>query len=201
LLAAGCAGHRKLQDPTVNVATEGGRELGVTTTYGIVFLGHTATTGELEVTAWFGDGPSIESSAVEPIGGGLFTAETEIRLPDVPINFRAPEPGETVLVMGRRGWEPWQAEVTVLEHPSIEGILLSVPPQLRGSSDQIGAGVYYGTLEYDLQLVGLVSGRVLLGERGEFEAITVVGPDQLWRLAAHRREIPQPRIAPREDVR
>ena len=70
LLGSSCSGTRNLVDPVVQIHTPGGNELGVTTDYGIVFLGRTASAGDIEITAWFGDGPSIEPSSVEPIGGG-----------------------------------------------------------------------------------------------------------------------------------
>ena len=86
---------------TLEIRTSGGSELGVATDYGVLFLGRTARSGEVRVVAWFGDGPSVEASVIEPLGGGLYTAETEIRLPTIPMSFRTPEPGERLYVVGR----------------------------------------------------------------------------------------------------
>ena len=96
LVATGCRGVRTAADPTLEVRSIGGQELAVSTDHGIVFLGRTARSGRVEITAWFGDGPSIEASVVEPLGGGLYTAVTEIRLPSVPLSFVTPRPGQEV---------------------------------------------------------------------------------------------------------
>jgi len=126
-LATSCVGSRTLTDPTLEIRTPHGSELGVSTDYGVIFLGRTAQSGSVEITAWFGDGPSIESSVIEPIGGGLYTAETEIS-----------------------------------EEAKI--------------------------------LLGLVSGKITLKNKdGERSYLTVVGPEDLWRLVVHRRDFLQRR--------
>jgi hypothetical protein len=196
LLAASCVGSRTLSDPTVEIRTERGTELGVSTDYGIVFLGRTAQSGPIEVTAHFGDGPDIESSVIEPIGGGLYTAETEIRLPQVPMTFDDPQPGAKVLVIGRTTHGDWERELRVVSDPRVLGILLPVPSELEDAPDQIGAGVYVVPeigVEAKL-LLGLVAGRItLLGKDGEKSYLTVVGPQELWRLVVHRRDLLQRR--------
>jgi hypothetical protein len=200
---ASCAGHRKLIDPTLILRGESGaQELGVSTDYGIVFLGRTVRRGELEVTAWFGDGPAVEPAVVEPIGGGLYTADTEIRLPAVGLSYTVPPPGTEVLVLSRRGWSRYETRVELARHEQVEGLLLPVRGELEGSADLVGAGVYLERDEHALTLLGLVSGRLLLETAdGEREFLTVVGPEQLWRLVAHRREPPQPpRRVYRDDV-
>ena len=176
----------------MSIGTEGGRELGVSTDYGVVFLGRTARSGRVEVTAWYGDGPSIESSVIEPVGGGLYTAEMEIRLPDVPIRFDPPQPGDRLYVTGPLDdGSTWTRKVDVIGHPRVEGILLAVPKQLENDTLPIGAGVYWMPEEDDLlhrELVGLVSGRIRFEKDGQAEEyVTVVGPQTLWRLVAHRR--------------
>ena len=74
LLAAlpliGCAGTRTLTDPVLRITTEGGAELGVATDHGVVFLGRSAARGGVGLEAVFGDGPSLERSVTEPVGGG-----------------------------------------------------------------------------------------------------------------------------------
>lgn len=192
LALGACKSSRKVVDPTLIIQGAGGVELGVSTDYGVVFLGRSTSAGDLDVTAWFGDGPSIETSAVEPVGGGLYTAEIEIRLPTVPITFTPPTSGTSVLIKGRRAWEDWETTARVRTDPRVEGLLLSVPRALRRAGpDQVGAGVYLEGPRKSLTLVGLVSGRLrLVTEEGEREYLTVVGPETLWRLVAHRRTAP-----------
>ena len=52
---SGCRGTRTLSDPTLEIRTPAGAELGVATDYGILFLGRTSRSGEVQVVAWFGD--------------------------------------------------------------------------------------------------------------------------------------------------
>ena len=204
IVLASCYGTRNLQDPTVHIQSSGGTELGVSTDYGLVFLGRSAQAGPIEVTSWYGDGPSIESTVVEPVGGGLYTAETEIRLPSVQMTFVEPQPGERLLVMGRRRGKKWQRTVTVASDPRVYGLMVSIPGPLQESADQVGAGVFVVSEndEHDKRLVGLVSGRLRLATRdGTRNFLTVVGPEQLWRLVTHRRDRlrPKPWVY-REDV-
>lgn len=203
-LLASCQGTRTLSHPTVRIETPGGVELGASTDYGLVFLGRTARSGEIDVTAWYGDGPSIERAVIEPVTADFCTAETEIRLPSVPLAFEDPAPGEHLFVIGRTLVEFWRADVVVLSDPRIEGILIDMPPELDGRPDQIGAGVYKpidGNPD-DLELVGLVSGRIHLDTRdGPRDYMTVLGPRDLWRLVTLRRDREQRRHwVYREDI-
>ncbi|HKX45603.1 MAG TPA: hypothetical protein VJP77_02800, partial [Planctomycetota bacterium] len=189
LLPACLVFDRKVLDPTVLVQTRTGIELGVSTEYGVVFLGTTAGQGEADVVAWFGDGPSVEPSLVEPIGDGLYLLETEIRLPWTEMTFVDPAAGTPVEVRGRGPTGVWSIPATVAKDARVEGLLLRVPPELALPSDQVGAGVF---LEDDLgraRLLGLVSGRLQL-EREQVveEYLTVVGPTSLWRVAAYHRD-------------
>lgn len=205
LLCTSCTGTRLLSNPTVSIRTDGGTELGVSTNYGVVFLGRTAQGGEVEVTAFYGDGPNVERSVIEPVGGGLYTAEMEIRLPDVPLRFIEPLPGERLYLMGMDRGKRWTEKVTVLSDARVEGVLLEVPKRLRNRPDQIGAGVFWmpGDDELkDLELVGLVSGRIRIERGGDVrEYMTVVGPTTLWRLVAHRRnQLERERWIYRQDI-
>jgi len=170
-----------------------GQELGVATSDGVVFLGRTARSGEIEITAWFGDGASTEVAVVEPLGGGLYTAETEIRLPSVPISFDTPAAGEKVTVFGRSGNLPWEEIVKVTSDPRVvEGFLLPWISRFDGHPELAGAGVFVVD-ENDprlKRLVGLVSGRLeLTGADGTVKTyLAVVGPSELWRLVTARRD-------------
>jgi len=192
LLLTGCRGTRTLTDPTLQIRTRGGAELGVATDFGVLFLGRTARSGEVEIVAWFGDGPSTESSVIEPLGDGLYTAETQIRLPSIPMSFTTPRPGDELVIVGRQGGELWEERVRAVSDPSVEGLLLSVPQRLRDAPDQVGAGVFVEQYEHGpRRLVALVSGRLVLrsANGGEREYLTAVGPDQLWRLVARRQDL------------
>ena len=189
LTLAACTGNRKVTDPVVAIMTEQGSELGVSTEFGVVFLGTTTDRGPVTVEAYFGDGPSLEQSVIEPVGGGLYTAEMEIRLPHVPVSFDLPADGDVLEVMGRRGWDRWSvmSECRVVE--GVEGVLLEIPDGFQDSAEQTGAGVYRKLGEFDRELVGLVSGKVSLQRDGELrQYLAVIGADTLWRLAAHRRD-------------
>jgi hypothetical protein len=191
LALASCTTVRTDSDPLLEVRSPNGSELGVSTDYGPVFLGHTARSGEVDITAWFGDGPSIETAVVEPLGGGLYTAQTEIRLPTVPISFETPRPGQKVLVSGRRGSTVWEEDATVRSDPRVQGVLLAWKGRFENANDQLGAGVFVlvGPKE-EKQLVGLVSGRLELTSADGSQAryLTVIGPADLWRLVTYRRD-------------
>lgn len=199
---AACSSVGLSYDPTVILDTRGGRELGVSTNYGIVFLGRTARAGDVDVAVWFGDGPAIEQSVIEPVGGGLYTVDTEIRLPSIPLGFSEPEAGAVVWIQGRDVTGRWTAQTRVRRHPSVDGILLEVPPQLAGSSDQTGAAVFYYDDSEEERVLGLVSGRLILEtSEGTESYLTVVGPETLWRLVSYRRDPNVRRRAPyRDDV-
>ena len=186
-LLGACQGTHRLADPTLVLQTRGGSELGVSTDYGIVFLGRTARSGDIEIMSWYGDGPSIESTVIEPVDSRIFTAETEIRLPSVPLTFVEPIPGQEVLLVGRKNLRRWEKTVRVRTDPAIEGILLDVPSELYNSPDQIGAGVFHCN---NKRLIGLVSGQVTVrGKDGTRTYLAVVGPKELWRLATHRKDL------------
>ncbi len=192
----------KTPDPTVRLHTGASGELGVSTEYGVVFLGRGAGSGAVEFTAWFDDGPSFETGVIEPLGGGLFTTQAEIALPIVPITWSEPQAGAKVFVRGRRGSAPFVFEAEIAHDPSVEGLLLRPSSDLRGLSDgEAGAGVYVEG-EHGPLLLGLVSGKLTLGTaEGEREYFAVAGPRDLWRLSVHRRDLDRPRRrALREDV-
>ncbi len=187
-----CAGVRTLSDPTVTVHTRGGEELGVATDYGLVFLGRTARAGPIQITAWYGDGPNIEKSIIEPVGPVLCTADTPLRLPDVRLDFRQPRAGDVLWVYGRDALGGWKAEVKVADDPRVLGLVTDVPARLAGADDQVGAGVYSYPVagdERSKRLVGLVAGRIRLRTTaGEREYLAIVGPEELWRIVTHRKD-------------
>ena len=203
-LVTSCVGTRTIQEPTLALKTSGGRELGVSTDYGIVFLGRTAQSGRVDIESRFGDGPNLEPAVIEPVGAGLYTAETEIRLPQVPLAFVEPAPGSRLLVVGLDEHGTWESWVTVQSDPRVLGIVTSIPAQLAGRPDQIGAGVYVVSSDEgaEKRLIGLVAGEVELSTKdGERRFLAITGPTDLWRLVAHRRDLLQKkRWVYREDI-
>jgi hypothetical protein len=201
LLALGsCAVTRNVQDPTVTIMTAGGTELGVSTSHGVVFLGSTARSGEVDMTVWYGDGPSIEASLIEPIGDGLFLAQGEIRLPMVEVAFHQPSPDDHIYARGRQGRDVWEIELFPTEDPRVEGLAFRPASPLPRDASQIGAGVFWTDPETDRPaLIGLVSGRVRLGDGTEY--VTAIGSEGLWRLVAVRRDsADERRWVYREDI-
>jgi hypothetical protein len=196
LLVSGCSTSKKIMDPTVLVRTAGGLELGVSTDYGVVFLGRTSQAGDADLTVWFGDGPSLEQTLIEPVGDGLYTLETEIRLPTVPLAFDQPAAGDELMLIGRDVNGTLKLPLIAASDPRVEGLIFEVPPELSDGSDQTGAGIYQRGLNGELQLLGLLSGRLRLSAAGpaepgtpaEVEFLTAVGPTSLWRLVAYRRD-------------
>lgn len=196
----------KVVDPTIVVQGPQVRELGVGTEYGVVFLGRSAQSGEVDVTAWYGDGPSIEAALVESLGGGVYLASTEIRVPSVVLDFGKLEPGTEVLIRGRRGSDVWTCEGKVRAHPDVKGLLLTAGEGFVDSEDQIGAGVYLrgpnGQEDEGLRLVGLLSGALEIDEGGAPRRyLTAVGAQDLWRLTAWHRDLSHKRRwVYREDI-
>jgi hypothetical protein len=203
-LLAGCrtleGTGRASMDPVVVVHGPEGDELGVSTEYGVVFLGRHARGGRIEFTAWFGDGPAREEGLVEAVGGGIFATESEIVLPSAPLCFEELPAGTPVVVRGRRAGQPFEIEAVLAADERVEGILLRAEGDLeRLSVDETGAGVFLLRPGEPVRLVGLVSGRLELGEGRRF--VTVVGPESLWRLVVQRRNPDRPRRQVyREDI-
>lgn len=188
-LMVACSGTRKLTDPVVVITTQNGTELGVTTESGVVFTGATAERGEIEIMAWFGDGPSIERAVIEPVSSELFTAETDIVLPAVPISFDEPRDGETLELVGRKGNRKWSTLTRVRTDPRVFGLLLEIPSGFPDDPDQVGAGVFRKRADRKRELVGLVIGKVQLERDGAVRRyLAAAGPTELWRLVAHKRD-------------
>ncbi len=192
-----CRTYYNLADPLVVVKTDGGSELGVSTTHGVAFLGSTARAGSAELIVWFGDGPSIEPALIEPIGGGLFVLDVPIQLPRVPLSFRVPADGEQVEIRGRGAEGPWKLLARVVRRAGVDGILLEMLEPFDLASDQTGAGVFVQGDDDRPRLLGLLSGRMaLIGDGQDTTYLTVTGPTELWRLVAYRRDLKEQRDHP-----
>lgn len=183
-------------DPTVLVRTSRGIELGASTIHGVVFLGTTATSGEADVMAWFGDGPSLEPSLVETIGGGLYTVDVDIDLPAVPLTFDLPPDGTPLEIRGRDSAGPWVRASRSVVDPLADGLLLDVPDESLPASS-LGAGVYVRDRRGELRLLGLLSGRALLVDPTRAtsdprEYLVALGPADLWRIVSFSRNRHRP---------
>ncbi len=185
--------YRDPGDPTVRVHSSQTGELGVATDYGVVFLGRDQRSGDVEFTSWFGDGWSLETGIIEPLGGGLYITHPEIRIPTTTLSFDQPEPGTEVVVVGRDDRDrSFRIRASVVEREGVEGLLLAPTKRLRGlGRGQLGAGVYVPRGGRD-ELVGLLSGQLWL-EDAEEEVFTVVDASDLWRLVAYPRDLDRPR--------
>ena len=181
-------------DPTVLLRTEAGGELGVSTSYGVVFLGRGARSGEVEFEVHFVDGPSFERGIVEPLGDGLYVTRAEIQLPTVPLAFDVPAPGTRVLVRGR--WPGattenalYELELEVAADERVDGLLLDPGSELTEfGAVPMGAGVFVEE-EGQRRLVGLVTGELSLAIGSSTrEYLTVAGPDRLGLLVSHGRD-------------
>ena len=196
-------------DPTVWLHTEGGGELGVSTPYGVVFLGRGSRSGEVEFDVWFGDGPGTEIGIIESLGNGLYLTQAEILLPQVPLGHDLPPAGTSVVVRGRDEDGAYEPTGRVAEHERVEGLIVDLgrPSPEPGA----GAGIFVQTGD-GLRLIGLVAGRlemtdpdprpVAAGDWRRLDPVwTAIGPDKLWRLVAHARDSDRPRRAVyREDI-
>ncbi|MSR60974.1 MAG: hypothetical protein EXS08_00810 [Planctomycetes bacterium] len=187
-------------DPVVIVHGAGGDELGVSTDYGVLFLGRTAQSGRVEFTAWFGDGPAREEGVIEAFGGGVYATEAEILLPSVQLCFAPPPAGTEVVVRGRKQGVPFEIASVLDSDPRLTGVLLEPSDELDALDDSVlGAGVFLVQPGKALQLVGLLSGRLQLSDGKRF--FTALGPEDFWRLVVHRRNTDRPRRAVyREDI-
>jgi hypothetical protein len=167
----------------------------------VVFLGRTAHSGEVDMTVWFGDGPSIEASIIEPLGDGLYLAQGEILMPKAEVAFVQPGPGDYVFARGRRGSEVWEIELFPIDDPRMGGLVFRSADPLPTTPDQAGAGVFWRDPDTDQNfLIGLVSGTVQLGEGGP-KYVAAIGGEGLWRLVAHRQDSSEEgRFVYRDDI-
>jgi hypothetical protein len=191
---------RYTYDPVVVVHAPAGDELGVSTDYGIVFLGRRVQTGRIEFTAWFGDGPAREEGLIERLTDELYLTKSEIELCEVPLCLDLPPAGTPVIVRGRRGSTPFEIEAVLAADERVQGVLLANSPELAGLSDaDLGAGIFLVRDGKPRELVGLVTGRVEFGDGKSY--VAAVGPEELWRLAVQHRDNDRPRrTVYREDL-
>jgi len=165
VLPAGCV-HRGRLHPVVEIQTEGGRELGVSTTDGILFLGATRREGRADAQLFFGDIPYQESGTILPAGGGLCRLDLEIRHPGVPISLAWPRPGEELLVLEIRDGRPRRHATRLASGGPALGEVYEFPSGLDPEAPPLGAGIFREGRRGELELVGLVKGSAILSAPG-----------------------------------
>ena len=177
-------------ETVVLIHTSGGEEVGASTTHGIVFPGRYASEGTARVAVWFGDGAAVETGEIEKIVPGLCTVPLEIATPQVEIAVDPPQPGESVLLAGRRDGSLWTAGTRVASATPGEPALL----------DPVGGIPASGALafreeEERWRFLGFVA-------PSPSGALPLAGPELTWRFLFRPRPLGPPPFPPkRPDVR
>ncbi len=195
ILGASC-----VEVPTSAVVLESryGRELGVSTRFGIVSLGALQREGRVEVTAVYGDGPATELGTIEAVSEELCRVEVPFPTPWCELSTDGPRPGETLMLSGLDAQlDVWTREVLVQPTPDAEGILIPYPRDIPALMP--GTGLYRREANR-FRLVGLAAG--VATWRGR-EWLVVHGPVQLSRFVVSYRNRGHhtPRGLYRRDVR
>ncbi len=179
--------------PIVGVTTTGGKELGVATDQGVLFLGRTAEKGPAKVLYHIDAAPVVEAGRVVPVGGSLFEVLLDVPVATVPISFEPLRPSESLIMMWLDGDEVRTHPVEVSSDPIVYGTAVRRPAGLVLAAEHVGAGVFRDT-DAGLALVGLVkaSARVTGGE----EYLLLAGLPEL--RAAFLR--PQPAVPKLEAI-
>ncbi len=184
----------------VEVLTRGGRELGVSTTDGVLFLGTTARKGRARVVLFYGDIPYEETAAIRPAGGGVYRLELDVRHQGVPIASRWPSPGEELLLMGMRNGKVWTAWTRLAKGKGIYGEVYEIPPGVKLDPTQAGAGIFRKGKGGNLSLLGLVKGTALLLPSGK-QWLCVAGLGDLKACMETRRDVlPPKKVIHRPDL-
>lgn len=190
-LLGGCAIRGRVH-PLVEVQTKGGRELGVSTTDGVLFLGTTAQEGRAQVILFYGDIPYEETAMIEPAGGGVYRLKLDVRHQGVPIAVRWPRPGEDLLLMGMRNGKIWRAWTRLAQDKGVYGEVYELPPGFHLDPSQAGAGIFRRGRGGNLSLLGLVKGTAVLMPSGK-KWLCVAGLRDLKECMVARRDVLAPK--------
>jgi hypothetical protein len=184
------------------IHTPRGDEQGISTQYGIVFLGRTAREGRCDVTIYFGDGPSIEPGRIEVVDADLCLALLEIKSPTTEVSYTYPDPEDDLLlgIVGEAGPEFYVTRLAT--DMGVEGTAVHVPSGFPLSPSIVGAGIYRFE-DFRFRLVGVVNGvahfqdKIGLGH----DVFTFLGPRNLARVAIYDRDRGRPKESPvRTDI-
>ena len=183
--------------PVVGIQTTKGRELGVTTEDGLLFLGRTASEGPAKALYFLGSAALIEAGDIHKLGGSIFELRLDVQLPTVPISFEPLQVGENLLMIGLDGEDEWQFSVSPVKNDVIFGSVLTYPSGFERKPEYVGAGVFRSTSR-GYVLVGLLKGAALFdsGER----YLLLAGLTELKRaLMTPRKAVIERRVIYRPD--
>lgn len=175
------------QVPVVAIETIAGRELGVSTEDGVLFLGRSSSEGPAKVTYFLDRAPLVEAGMIRPFGASLMKVELDVDIPSVPIDFEMPRAGEELILMGIDDDSRWQVPVTVADDDRIQGSAVRVPASLKLAPRHIGAGVFR-TQDGDLRLIGMV------------KAMAEASTGERWYLLAGPNELRRALLEPKDAV-
>ncbi len=178
----------------------GGRELGVSTTEGIIFLGSTGREGRAKVLLFYGDIPYVETGKIVPAGGGLYRIELDVTHQGVPISLQWPRAGEEFLMMGIKDGTVWKEYTRLANEKGIYGAVFEFPEGLDLDPSQAGAGIFRIEKNGLLSLVGLVKGIAELEPKGS-KWICAAGLQDLKEcMIAKRKILPEKKVIHRPDM-
>ena len=144
--------------PIVGVTTTGGREQGVATDDGVLFLARSAQKGPAKVLYWIEGAPIIEAGTIGEVGGGIYDVDLDVDIPTVPISFEPLRTGEPLVLVTIEASGPQRRSVVAADTSLTSGGAVRASASLKLAPEHVGAGVFRDT-DAGLALVGLVKGR------------------------------------------
>ncbi|MBI3819996.1 MAG: hypothetical protein HY286_14970 [Planctomycetes bacterium] len=191
LLGASCA-STPWPRGGVMVQTEHGVEQGVSTPYGVLFLGKTASAGPCEIVTFFGDGPSIESGRIRNISDQLYQVEVDLRIPTSEVSFTYPSEGDDLILGVSDGSSTQFYNTRIVNDATVRGTAVEMP---GGLTMPAAAGApLFRREDGRYRVVGLVSGVARYETaNGKREVLTYLGPRDLVPAAMFDRERQRPR--------
>lgn len=198
LLVAGCYSD-PLPSYGVIVETASQRELGVSTRFGIVSVGAEQDSGQVRVTAFYGDGPATDSGLIEAVGDRLCRIRVEFPTPWCEISSVLPVPGEMLTLAGYSDQdELWSRDVRLAFETDSKGVLVVPPTDVPKEWILPGTALYRWEVDR-WRLVGLLVAEV---ERGSRRWLLAHGPIELARFVTADHQRQRPEVRPyRRDVR
>jgi tetratricopeptide (TPR) repeat protein len=190
---ASCVGTRTLTNPTLALRTSGGEELGVSTEYGIVFLGHTAQAGRSRSRAGSATGLTSSRPSSSRRRGPVHGRDRDPPAAH-PADLRDARARPAALAdrprprrdLGRMGRGPERRARAGPDHEHPRPTARPRRPDRRRHLRRSEQG------PQPAPLVGLYAGELRLSSpSGERSYLAFVGPTDLWRLVAHRKDLLQ----------
>ena len=190
LALAACTTARApyLMMPVVGIETTRGRELGVATDDGIVFLARTADSGPAKVLFFLDEAPVIEPGEIHVAANGMARVDLEVPIASVPISLEPLTPGEPLLLIGLDGEMVFQLEVNAVAGGPIEGTAIDWPAGFEIRPEFVGAGVFRRGDE-GIALVGLLKATATMDD-GRRVLLLAGLPELRQMLSDPRRAVP-----------